>query len=100
MEDKPVVVSENAGAIDTLTAAMRYITVLVASLPILLTLLGKRDIVSIIAYLQGQDGVALTAAIVGLVTIAYGLFKTHKRGAQVATVAASPEVPQQIAHLK
>jgi hypothetical protein len=95
-----IVVSENAGAIDTLTAAGRYAMVLIAAVPMLLTVIGTHDLVQIIAFLQGADGVKLVAALVGLGTIAYGLIKTHKRGRQVADVAASPEVPQKIAALK
>lgn len=96
----PIKVGANAGLIDTLTAAGRYLVAIITAVPILLTLLGSRDVVSIIAYFQGADGTALIASVVGLATIAYGLFKTRKRGAQIANVAADTRVPASVASLK
>lgn len=96
----PIEVSANAGVIDLLTAAGRYVTVIAATIPILLTLFGSRDIVGIITYLQSADGVKFTSAIVGVATLAYGLYKTHGRGIQIATVAGSRRVPDSIAKLK
>lgn len=96
----PIKVGANAGLVDTLTAAGRYLVAIVTAVPILMTLLGQRDLVSIIAYLQGTDGSTLIAAVVGLATMAYGLFKTRKRGAQIANVAADERVPASVASLK
>lgn len=93
----PIVVSANAGIIDLLTALGRYAIVIVTAIPILLKLLGTHDLVAIIAYLRGSDGTALTAAVIGIGTLLYGLWKTHKRGAQIATVALSPSVPERVA---
>lgn len=95
--DKPIVVNANAGNIDLLTAAGRYLTVITAAIPILLTLFGSRDIIGVITYLQSEDGVKFTAALVGLATLAYGLWKTRKRGAQIATVAQDSRVPESVA---
>lgn len=96
---EPITVSANAGAIDALQAAARLIVVVVTAVPILLQLIGKHDLVALIGYLQGQDGVAFIGAISGLLTIAYAIFKTHKRGAQIATVAADARVPDKVATL-
>lgn len=96
----PIVVNANAGILDTIYAALRYLTVLAASIPILMQLLGTRDVTAIVAYFQDDGGKALIAAAVGLGTLAWGLFKTHKRGAQVATVGASSLVPNTVAKLK
>jgi len=96
-EKKPIVVSENAGAIDTLTAALRYLVVIAGTIPLLLTFLGQGDVVGLIAYLQSADGVKFTAAVVAVVTLAYGLWKTRKRGAQIATVAMDARVPNAVA---
>lgn len=96
----PIVVSENAGIIDTLTAAGRYLMVIIGTVPLLLTLFGNRDFAGIVAFFQGTQGASLLTALVALATLAYGLWKTHKRGAEIATVAASPKVPANIATTK
>lgn len=97
---KPIVVSENAGIIDLLTAAGRYAVVIATSIPILLQLLGSRNIVEIMTYFRGDAGSTLMAAVIGLGTLAYGLFKTRKRGAQIATVALDSRVPDRVATTK
>lgn len=87
-----IVVSKSAGLLDTLYAAMRYLVVVLGAVPILLKLLGDRDFAAIVAYFQSADGTALVAAIGALLTLAWGLFKTFKRGKQIANVA-DPTVP-------
>lgn len=93
----PIVVSPNAGIIDLMTALGRYVIVIVTAIPLMLKLLGTHDLVAIISYFRSADGTALTAAVVGIGTLLYGLWKTHKRGAQIATVALSPSVPERVA---
>ena len=95
-----IVVSKNAGIVDTLTAAGRYVLVIVGAVPLLLSLLGTRDFAGIVAFFQGATGATLITALSGLAALLYGLYKSHKRGAQVALVAASPRVPEAIATLK
>jgi hypothetical protein len=97
---QPVVVSENTGALDALQATLRYMTVIIASGATLLAVLKTRDIAAIIEFMRGTEGAALIAAVIGLGTMFYGIFKTHKRGAQVATVAADSRVPATVAKLK
>lgn len=94
---KPIEVSENTGIMDLLTAAGRYLVVIVTAVPALLTLLGERDLLAIINYFQGADGAALLAAVIGLATLAYGLIKTRRRGAQVVQIAGDPAVPDRVA---
>jgi hypothetical protein len=96
---KPIVVSANAGFIDTLTALGRYLVVIVGAVPLLLQLLGSRDFIGIVNYFRGTDGASLIAAVVAVATMAYGLFKTRKRGAQVATVALDRRVPDAVAKI-
>jgi uncharacterized RDD family membrane protein YckC len=96
---KPITVSANAGIIDLLTAAGRYLVVIATAIPILLQLLGTRNIGEIISYFRGDSGSTLIAAVVGLATLAYGLFKTRKRGAQIATVALDSRVPDRVAKI-
>jgi hypothetical protein len=96
----PIVVSGNAGIFDTLAAAGRLLVIVVAAVPVLVALLKAHDLAAIIAYFQGSDGATLLAAGAGLLAIIMGLLKTHKRGAQIATVAADTRVPDAVAQLK
>jgi len=99
---EPVQVNANQGALDMLQAMGRYAVVIVGAATALLALFKARDVAGMSAYLQTNGG-QLVGAIAGLVTTAtaaYGIFKSHKRGAQVATVAADPRVPDDVATLK
>ena len=98
--NEPVVVSANAGILDLLSAAGRYLVVIVAAIPVLLKLLGTHDFIAIVAYFKGADGVSLITAAGGLFALAYGLYKSHKRGAQIATVADDRRVPDSVAQIK
>lgn len=100
MENKPIVVSSNAGLIDSLQSAGRMIVILVTAIPIMLSFLSKHDLIGMIGYLQSVDGAQLIAAGTGLFTIGYGIYKSHKRGAQVALVASDLRVPAEVASLK
>jgi hypothetical protein len=91
----PIVVNENAGIIDLLTAAGRYLVVIVTIVPALLALFKARDIAGIINFLRGNEGAALLAAVIGFGTLAYGLFKTFRRGKQV--VVAADAAPNSVA---
>ena len=95
-----IVVSKHAGLLDTLYALGRYFIVIVGAVPLLLKLLGARDLVGLIAYFQSADGAALVAAVSAVAALAFGLFKSFRRGRQVADVAANPKVPDRIATLK
>ena len=100
--EKPIVVSENAGFIDGMQAAIRYLVVIVGFITAVLGLLKTKDIAGLIAYIQANGGQVLAAVLglIALATAAYGVFKTRKRGAQIATVAASPRVPESVATTK
>lgn len=93
-------VSANAGLIDTLTAAGRMAVVIIGSIPILLQFLGDRNLIGLVNYFRTEDGTALTTAAVALFMLGWGLWKTHRRGGQIATVAANPRVPDSVAALK
>ncbi len=97
---KPIEVSANEAGLDLFQALGRYITVILTSVPVVLALVGKRDINEFIAYLQSNEFAVLASALVSLGTLGYGLFKTHKRGAQVVSVAGDSAVPDRIARLK
>lgn len=90
----PDQVSSNAGLIDGVQAAARYIVVIVSFVTAVLGLFKVHDIAGIIAYIQANGGTTLAAvmSLIGLGTAAYGVFKSGKRGGQVATAAAEPQV--------
>ena len=96
----PIVVGANAGILDMLAAGFRYLVVIIGAIPLLIKMVGIRDFAGIVAYFQSSEGSAVIAAISALVALGYGLFKTHKRGAEVASVAANSRVPDSIAQLK
>lgn len=98
----PVVVPANAGIIDALQAAARYTVVLIGAVTAILGFLNAHDIAGLMAYVQANGG-QITASVAGLIAIgtaAYGVLKSHRRGSQIATVAASPRVPASIATTK
>lgn len=97
---KPIQVSANASIIDTLTAAGRLALVVIGAVPILLKLLGAHDFLALVAYFRSTDGATLIAAVSGLAAIGYGLYKSHKRGNQLATAAADPRVDDDVLTIK
>lgn len=99
---EPVVVSANAGAIDAVQAGLRYAGFLFTAVVALLGFFSAHDAAGAMAYLQTNGGqiVAAGSGLIALGISAYGVLKTHKRGAQVATVAADPRVPETVATLK
>lgn len=98
----PIVVSENAGVIDGVQAAARYVGFLIGVVTALLAFVKTRDIAGAIEYVRSNLGQTISAVtgLIGLGLAAYGVFKTHKRGAQIATVASSERVPASIATTK
>jgi len=102
MADEPIVVSANAGLIDGLQSAGRYAVVLIGFTTAVLGLLKVHDIAGMIALIQSNGGQVLAAVsgLIALGTAAYGVFKSKKRGTQIATVAANPVVPDAVATIK
>lgn len=76
------VVKDNAPIMDTMQAFGRYLVLVVTAVPVLLKLLGEHNLLGMVDYFRSTDGGAVIAAMVGLGTMAFGLFKTHKRGTQ------------------
>jgi len=102
MADKPIVVSSNAGLIDGIQAAARYVVVLVTFTTAVLGLLRVHDIAGLISYIQANGGETLAAVsgLIALGTAAYGIFKSKKLGNQIATVAVDDRVPDSVATTK
>jgi hypothetical protein len=86
--------AQSIGTVDALQATMRYIVVLVGFITTVLALVKVHDIAGLIALIQSSGGQVL-GAITGIITIAtmaYGIFKTRKRGVQAATPMVLPEI--------
>lgn len=100
MTTKPIVVSENAGTIDTLMALGRLAVVIVGSFTTLLAVLKTRDIAAFLEFIRGSDGTAFIAAVSTFLALGFGLLKSFKRGKQIATVALDSRVPDKVATTK
>lgn len=87
-----IAIETNAGIMDSVQAAIRYVVVIVTFVGAVLGLLKTKDIAGLIAYIQASGGQVLAAVLglIALLTAAYGVFKTHKRGTQLATAAVDP----------
>lgn len=98
---EPVVVTTAQGVTDALQATIRYLVVIVGFLSGLAGLIGKGATVDAVTYVQTNLGGVVSAVfgLIGLCTAAYGIYKTWKRGAQLTTVAADPDVPNHVAKL-
>lgn len=99
---QPVVVGQNEGLLDGIQAAARYITVIVSLGVAVAAFVRVHDYAGLAAYIQSNGGqlIGAISGLLGLVTAAYGIFKTRKRGAQVVALAKDPDVPDTSAHLK
>lgn len=86
----PVTVSANAATNDPLFAFLRYAVVIIAAFPTLLALLKDHDVAAIHAYFTSDAGRVVVAAAVGLGTMAYGLWKTYRRGSSLVSAATDP----------
>jgi predicted enzyme related to lactoylglutathione lyase len=102
MTDQTIVVPKNAGLIDGIQSVARYLIVIVGFVTAFLALLKVHDIAGMITLVQSNGGQVLGAisGLIALGTAAYGVFKTSKRGSQVASVATNPDVDDSIATTK
>lgn len=92
MADKndPVIVGESLLPAP-IAAALRYLIVIAGAIPILIQLVGARDVAAIVDYFRGEEGIALIAAATSLATLVYGLIKTYKtKKTLVAAAKAAP----------
>jgi hypothetical protein len=97
---KPVVVNANQGLFDTIAAALRLLAIIVSTAPAAALIVKKHDLIALYDFFHTQQGIALAGAVTGLVSLGFGLYKSWKRGAQVATVAADERVPVSVASIK
>lgn len=104
MADTPtqIEVTSAQGVTDALQAFIRLVLVVVGFFSGLTALIGKHDAAAATAYVQTNLG-TLVAAIFGLVGLgsaAWGIYKSFKRGSQVASVAGDSRVPDSVATIK
>lgn len=98
---KPIIVRTQQGLIDTAAAAFRMLAIILSAAPVAVLFVKKHDLIGLYDYLHNDaQGVALVGAVTGLVAIGYGLWKSFKRGTQIATVAADNKVPASVADIK
>lgn len=98
----PIEVTSAQGVTDLLQAVISYIVIISSFVSGLGLLIGRHDAAAAVAYVQTNLGpvVAAVFSLVGVATMVWRLYKTFKRGSQLATVAASSEVPAHVARLK
>lgn len=85
-----VAVSANAPVTDTLAGLGRQLILIMGAIPVLIALIGARDVVGMVRYFQGADGISLVAAVVTIGTAAYGLFARYKRARQLKDAGLNP----------
>lgn len=97
-----VVVPANAGLIDGVQSALRSIGLLLTFAVAAAGFFKTKDFAGLVAYVNANGGQALAAvsAVGGFAIYAYGIYKSHKRGAQIATVASNDQVPDSVATTK
>jgi hypothetical protein len=96
---EPIVVSSNQSVIDGVQAGLRYLVVLLTLATAAAGFVRVRDFAGLVAFIQSNGGqfVAAILGLIGLGTAFYGIFKTHLRGGQIATVALDKRVPDDVA---
>ena len=97
---KPIVVRANQGIFDTATTMLRLLAIVTSTVPAAALVFQKHDLIALYDFFHTQQGTALLGALGGLASLLFGIYKSYKRGAQVATVAADPQVPDSVAMTK
>lgn len=93
-EAKPIVVNPSAVPVVAGTLS-RDVLIVLAALPILIKLIGARDLTGILQYLQSSDGATLLSVIVPAVVLWWRSRRSLKQQAKLVTVAR--EVPDSVA---
>lgn len=87
--EEPIVVTTAQGVTDAVQAALRYAVVVAGFISGLGAFLSRQDAVGAVTYVQTNLGgvVAAVFGLIGLGTALYGIYKTWKRGSQLAIAA-------------
>lgn len=94
---KPIIASANQGKWDTLAATFRLLAIVASTAPAAALLIRKGDLIGLYDYFHTNQGAALLAALGGLASGGFALYKSWKRGAQVGSVATDSRVPSEVA---
>lgn len=96
-QETPIVVNSSLGATAGGTI-LRDILVIVAALPILVKLIGARDLRGILDWLASNDGATVLAIIVPLAVSGWRAWRATKQKAKLVTVAEA--APNSVAVVK
>lgn len=81
IEVKDSTVAEQTGS------GLRDLTLILAALPVLVTLFGKGDVQAIVNYLASNEGIAFVGALVAIGTVIWRQFIARKNKHQLVKVA-------------
>lgn len=96
-EETPIIVNASP-AKDQIATATRDVALLLAALPALIALLGKRDVIGIVNYLASAEGSTVLGMIVAAGVVGWRQWLARRKKAQLVTVAAS--APDRVAIVK
>lgn len=85
-EETPIVVNPSP-AKDQIATATRDAALLLAALPALIALLGKRDVIGIVNYLASAEGSTVLGMIVAAGVVAWRQIIARRKKAELVTVA-------------
>ncbi|MCP3731995.1 hypothetical protein M9978_16340 [Sphingomonas sp. MG17] len=95
--DKPIEVSASPAPAQTATGA-RDILLLVAALPALVAILGKRDVKALIDWLASEPGLAFVGLLLAIGTAAYRQW--HARRTHAEQLKMAEATPDRVAIVK
>jgi hypothetical protein len=96
-EAKQIVVTKTQGRWDTIAASLRLMAIVASTAPAAALLVRKGDLIGLYDYFHSEPGVALLAALGGLASGGFAIYKSWKRGTQLASVASDHRVPDSVA---
>lgn len=85
-DSEPIVVNPNP-AKDQIATATRDVALLLAALPALIALLGKRDVIGIVNYLASAEGSTVLGMLVAAGVVAWRQIIARRKKAELVTVA-------------
>lgn len=95
--ETPIVVTPSTTA-DMTGTVVRDIAIVAAAFPILLKLIGARDLNGILHWLQSSDGATVLAIVVPAALTTWRAWRTRVRKAELVTVASA--APNSVAVVK
>lgn len=93
---KPIVVTKLQGRWDSFAAFLRLLAIVASTAPAAALLVRKGDLIGLYDYFHSEPGVALLAALGGLASGGFALYKSWKRGAQLASAGSDHRVPDEV----